>query len=126
MVDRLGVERSARLMGLALFASGLIWAILPSTWIAIGAAVVFATAAGALFPMANVVAVQQFGALGGLLGVFRSVQMGIAALSVTVFGVAASWFGMRPALGFGMLALLPILRLRSPGSSPDPALRNRS
>lgn len=125
MVDRLGVGRAARVTGLALFASGLAWVVLPD-WAAIVAAVFFATAAGALFPMANVVAVQQFGDLGSLLGVFRFVQMVIAAVSVSLIGAAASWFGMQAALGWSMVALLAILGLTPRVVSAEESIRSRS
>jgi hypothetical protein len=89
-----------------------VWVLFPVIAVAAVASVVVASAAGAMFPMANVVAVERFGELGGLLGVFRSAQMAIAGVSVWLVGQAAATFGLTTALVAGILSLSAILLLQ--------------
>jgi len=112
MIDRFGAKTSARLMGMTLVVTGLVWVLFPVIAVAAAASVVVASAAGAMFPMANVVAVERFGELGGLLGVFRSAQMAIAGVSVWLVGQAAATFGLTTALVAGVLSLAAILFLQ--------------
>jgi MFS family permease len=112
MIDRFGAKTSARLMGMTLVVTGLVWVLFPVIAVAAVASVVVASAAGAMFPMANVVAVERFGELGGLLGVFRSAQMAIAGVSVWLVGQAAATFGLTTALVAGVLSLSVILLLQ--------------
>jgi len=112
MIDRFGAKTSARLMGMTLVVTGLVWVLFPVIAVAAVASVVVASAAGAMFPMANVVAVERFGELGGLLGVFRSAQMAIAGVSVWLVGQAAATFGLTTALVAGVLSLAAILLLQ--------------
>ena len=81
----------------------------PIVIIGVVASVVLASLAGAMFPMANVVAVERFGDLGGLLGVFRAAQMIVAWVSAWIIGFAAEAFGLIPALVAGTLALTVVL-----------------
>jgi MFS family permease len=120
MIDRFGAKTSARLTGMAIVATGLVWVLFPVVAVGAAASIVVAAAAGAMFPMANVVAVERFGDLGGLLGVFRSAQMAIAGVSVWGVGQAAAAIGLTAALAIGLLSLSAILLLR-PTSPADTA-----
>lgn len=120
MIDRGGAERSAKLMTLVLMASGAAWLLVPGVAVAALASMVFASAAGAMFPMANVVAVERFGDLGGLLGIFRSLQMAIAGISVWVIGQATVTFGLTRALLVGVLCL-GIMLLMPTGARSAPS-----
>lgn len=113
LVDRLGALSAARVVGLVLFGSGLSWLLLPWTPVAMTAATVFTAAAGAMFPVANVVAADRFGGRGRLLGTFRSLQMATAAVSVWLVGVTASHLGLETALLLGVMSLLAIMTVRT-------------
>lgn len=114
LADRHGALGAARLVTLLLLGSGLVWLAVPAVWIAAAAASVFAASAGAMFPVANVVAVERFGSRGGLLGVFRSAQMAIAGVAAWLVGLGASGIGLRTVLLIGVATLVPLLLL--PGS----------
>jgi len=112
LVDRLGAISAARILGAALFGSGVIWLAVPWIPAAAAAAAVFAAGASAMFPVANVIAVEEFGERGGLLGVFRSLQMGIAGVSVWLVGLGATVVGLERALLIGVFSLLAIMAVR--------------
>ncbi|KAA3635454.1 MAG: MFS transporter, partial [Armatimonadetes bacterium] len=126
MIDRLGAKASARVVGLTMVVIGLIWILSPIVSIGAVASVILASLAGAMFPMANVVAVERFGDLGGLLGVFRAAQMIVAGVSAWIMGVAAEAIGLVPALGVGTLALTIVLFVprRSPAEVAEPTSRS--
>lgn len=126
MIDRLGAKASARVVGLTMVVIGLIWILSPIVSIGAVASVILASLAGAMFPMANVVAVERFGDLGGLLGVFRAAQMIVAGVSAWIIGVAAEAIGLVPALVVGTLALTIVLFVprRSPAEVAEPTSRS--
>ncbi len=109
LADRHGSMGAARLVTLALLASGAAWLVVPVTAVAAAGAVVFAAAAGAMFPIANVVAIDRFGRHGALLGVFRSAQMAIAGLSAWLVGLGGAAIGLRPLLLVGVVSLATLL-----------------
>ena len=105
MIDAWGAKTSARAVGLAMVGIGLVWLVSPVVIVGATAAVLLAAAAGAMFPMANVVAVDRFGELGGLLGVFRAAQMAIAGIAAWAIGVLGDAIGLTTALGIGVVSL---------------------
>jgi len=111
MVDHYGAESSARMMGLSLVAFAAVWLLSPIALIGAAASVAFAAGTGGMFPMANVLAFERFGARGGLLGVFRSLQMAVAGISVWLIGLATNVVGLRTALLIGTATLVSILFL---------------
>ncbi|MCB1245951.1 MAG: MFS transporter, partial [Acidimicrobiia bacterium] len=113
MIDRWGAKWSARFMGVTMIGIGLVWLLVPVVVIGAIAAILMAAAAGSMFTMANVVAVERFGELGGLLGVFRSGQMLIAGGSAWLIGIIADGVGLTGALVVGTLMLGVILFLPS-------------
>lgn len=111
IVDEIGAVRAARLVGAALVGCGLVW--VGSPWPVIGTvgAVAFAAGASAMFPIANVVALERFGGRGDLLGAFRSAQMLVAAVSAWLVGLGASTLGLRTTLLIGVVGLLAVLAI---------------
>ena len=102
-----------------MLASGALWLLSPVSWIGATAAVAFAGATGAMFPVANVVALESVGAQGGLLGLYRSAQMVVAGVSAWLVGLGATSLGLRTVLGIGVAALAVLFVVRQPGSSPS-------
>jgi fucose permease len=96
--DRVGPLVSARRTGLVLCATGLAWVLLPAGWIAYSCAALFAGMVSALFPTANVVAVDRFGAHGPALGAYRSTQIGIGAAAGWLIGRLGETFSLRATL----------------------------
>lgn len=96
--DRLGPLPTVRLLGAVLGVSGALWTLLPDRAWAVAPAVVFAATVSAVFPIANLLAYDAFGNRGPLLGMYRSVQMGVGAVASAVIGAAGAAFGLRPTL----------------------------
>jgi len=117
LADRYSAMGAARLVTIVLLGSGAAWLLVPVTWVAAAAATLFAAAAGAMFPVANVVAVERFGSRGSLLGIFRSVQMAVAGVSAWLVGLGASSIGLRSMLVIGIALLIPFLLIRPERSS---------
>ena len=105
--DRRGPLVSARRTGAVLVVSGIGWTLLPASPPTYALAAIFAGTVSSLFPLANVLAFERFGAQGGALGLYRSVQIGLGALATFIVGVAADIVGLRPVLA--VTAVLPLL-----------------
>jgi predicted MFS family arabinose efflux permease len=114
LADRHGALGATRIVVVAMLVSGGAWLLSPVAWIGAVATMVFAAATGALFPVANVIAIERVGGQGGLLGLFRSAQMVVAGLSAWLVGLGASLFGLRPVLGIGVATLAALLLIRQP------------
>ncbi len=112
LADRYGAMGAARRVTWTLLASGIAWLVVPVSAVGAAAAAIFAAAAGAMFPVANVVAVERFGGRGGLLGVFRSMQMAVAGVSAWLVGLGATAAGLRNVLLAGVVALAALLAVR--------------
>jgi predicted MFS family arabinose efflux permease len=113
--DRVGARASARRMGIILTVTGLVWVLVPGSFITYSIAALFAGMVSSLGPVANVLAVEQFGSDGMALGAYRSVQIGLGAAASAIIGVAGDLFGLRPTLAVAAvvpLALLYICRER--------------
>lgn len=96
--DRVGALATAGEIGLALALVGVGWAVAPGVAVGILPAVAFAAGVSGLGPVANVLALEAFGQRGTMLGIFRSMQIGLgAALSVAI-GLCTSLIGLRPTL----------------------------
>lgn len=113
--DRIGALRTAGEVGLLLGFVGAGWTALPIVVIALVAAMAFAAGVAALGPVANVLALDAFGSRGAMLGLFRSLQIGLGALMSAAIGVGASLFGLRPTLVVAAIlpALLAVLARRA-------------
>jgi DHA1 family chloramphenicol resistance protein-like MFS transporter len=96
--DRRGPIASARATGLVVGATGVAWVLLPAGWPAYACAIVFAGAVSSFFPVANVVAVDYFGAHGPALGAYRSAQIGIGAAAGWLIGRVGETVGLRATL----------------------------
>jgi predicted MFS family arabinose efflux permease len=96
--DRVGPLVSARRTGAVLCATGLAWVLLPAGWVAYSCAALFAGLVSALFPTANVVAVDRFGTSGPALGAYRSAQIGIGAAAGWLIGRLGETFSLRATL----------------------------
>jgi predicted MFS family arabinose efflux permease len=120
--DRRGALVTAGTIGLLLAGLGAWWTLSPTWWIGVWAAIAFASGVSALGPVANVLALEAFGGRGFLLGVFRSAQIGIGALTSAILGAASEHFGMRPTLAVAAIVpvVLAILARRRPASAPGP------
>jgi len=119
--DRVGPYKSARRTGLVLVATGLGWVLLPGSWPVYALAAVFAGTVSSLFPVANLLALDRFGAKGTALGAYRSAQIGIGALAGLLIGVLGDSVGLRPTLAFAVLTplvLLVICRDRPEAQTP--------
>jgi len=111
LTDRIGTLGAARLTGVLLGISGLIWSLSPSLTPAIIAAVVFTATVSGLFPIANTLAVERAGRKGASLGIFRSAQIAAGALVGLIIGAVAAEVGLRPTIaviGAVPLALLAV------------------
>jgi MFS family permease len=124
--DRLGAVVTAAQIGLLLGALGAWWTLIPVPFVAMWAAIGFASGVSALGPVGNVLALEAFSERGILLGIFRSIQIAIGAVVGAVLGAASHRFGLRPSLA--VAAILPAtlgllawwVRRRAP-STPDVA-----
>jgi len=96
--DRLGGLATAGQIGLALAVLGAWWTLVPWLGLAVWAAVAFSAGVSALGPVANVLALEAFADRGIMLGVFRSAQIGLGAVTSAALGAASQRFGLRPSL----------------------------
>lgn len=111
-MDRVGPIISARRIGVLLTATGLAWVALPGNPITYAAAALFAGTVSSLFPIANLVAVDQFGAHGPSLGVYRSTQIGVGALVGALVGVIGGVVGLRFTLAIAVACPAALVLLR--------------
>jgi hypothetical protein len=73
-----------------------------------------------LFPIANVLALDRFGGQGGAIGLYRSAQIGVGALTSAVIGVVGHAIGLRPTLAIAVTTPALLLLIRSgPASRRD-------
>ncbi len=107
--DRHGPVRTARGIGLVLTVSGLAWALSPWMAPAVIGAIVFAAEVSALFPLANLLALDRAGDHGPALGAFRSLQLGAGAIAGVGVGAAADAVGLRPTVA--VVSTVPLLLL---------------
>lgn len=105
--DRMGGLATAGQIGLVLALLGAWWTLVPGLALAVWAAVAFAAGVSALGPVANVLALEAFADRGIMLGVFRSAQIGLGAITSAALGAASERFGLRPSLA--VAAALPAL-----------------
>jgi predicted MFS family arabinose efflux permease len=122
-MDRSGPIVGARWTGFIIASTGLAWVLLPAGWPAYVLAAVFAGSVSSLGPIANFVAVEQFGSDGPALGAFRSTQIGIGAAAGWLIGGLGEVIGLRPTLLVAVLS--PLLLVACLGSrtavAPDHA-----
>lgn len=120
--DRAGGLATAGFIGLLLAGLGLWWTLSPGWWLGLWAAIGFASGVSALGPVANLLALDAFGGRGFLLGVFRSAQIGIGALTSFALGVASEAFGLRPTLAVAAMVpvVLAVVAHRRHEASPAP------
>lgn len=104
--DRWGPVTTVRGIATMLAGTGLVWVLAPYGAIAVVAATVFTAAVSAVFPVANLLAVEGFGDRGPLLGTFRAAQIAIGAGAAGLLAPVAGVVGLRPVL-LGAAVLLP-------------------
>jgi len=107
--DRHGPVRTAQGTGIVLTAAGLVWALSPWVAFAAIAAIVFAAEVSALFPLANLLALDRAGEHGPALGAFRSLQLGAGAIAGVGVGASADTVGLRPTVA--VVSTVPLLLL---------------
>jgi DHA1 family inner membrane transport protein len=105
--DQRGAVRIARRLGIFLATLGAWWTLVPGPKASIWAAVVFAAFVSGLGPVANLLAFEGFGERGALLGIFRSAQIAVGAVTSAAIGGLAALFGLRTALA--VAAVLPVV-----------------
>lgn len=105
--DRWGAVATVRGIATLLALTGVGWVMAPFGVVSVVAAAVFTAGVSAVFPIANLLAVEGFGDRGPLLGTFRAAQIGIGATAAAVLAPVASVLGLRPVL-LAAAALLPI------------------
>jgi MFS family permease len=111
--DRYGGRATVYGVGVVLVVTGLWWTLVPGPWPALWAAIVFAAAVSAVFPVANVLAFESFGDRGPLLGTYRAVQLSVGAAGGAAIGFGSAATGMRPTLVVAVLMaalLVPLAR----------------
>lgn len=96
--DRWGAVATVRGIATMLAATGLVWVTAPFGIAAVVAATVFTAGVSAVFPVANLLAVEGFGDRGPLLGTFRAAQIGIGATAAAALAPVAAMLGLRPVL----------------------------
>jgi predicted MFS family arabinose efflux permease len=109
--DRVGPRASARSTGLVLAATGVAWLFLPGGLVTYALAAVFAGTVSSLFPVANLLALEQFGQNGTALGLYRSVQIGIGAAAGALIGLLGEQWDLRPVLAAAVVSPLALLWL---------------
>ncbi|MDH4118231.1 MAG: MFS transporter [Acidimicrobiia bacterium] len=112
-VDRFGAITTAKILASGLILSGLGWILTTNSSLGAGLAVAFATLVGGVFPVANAIAVEEFGQNVGMLGTYRATQMGVAAVAVGFMGSGVSTVGFRPVLAAGVLTALAVFLLNT-------------
>ena len=122
--DRRGPIASARATGLVVGATGLAWVLLPGGWPAYACAAVFAGAVSSFFPVANMVAVDNFGSSGPALGAYRSAQIGIGAAAGWLIGRIGEVVGLRATLFVAVVTPL-VLVVALHGRTTPPTDRAR-
>ncbi|MBW3663908.1 MAG: MFS transporter [Actinobacteria bacterium] len=112
--DRWGSHRAVWGLSIVLVLTGAWWTTIGDATTSGWAAVVFAATVSALFPIANLLAVEGFGERGPLLGTYRSVQIGIGAAGAYLIGVFADAVGLAPTLAVSVLLPVGLFALRRP------------
>jgi len=123
--DRVGPVVSARRTGALLTVTGLAWVLLPAGWFVYACAALFAGTVSSLFPVANMVAVDEFGGHGPSLGAYRSAQIGIGALAGWSIGRIGESTSLRTTLAIAVATpvLLVVLLRRNQTPSAEPTVR---
>lgn len=119
IADRRGAEFAARLMGVVLCATGMLWALSPITALGVGGAVVFAALVSGLFPLANLLAFNRVGRQGGALGAFRSLQLGAGALAGLIVGAASDRVGLRTTVALATVLPLVLVLIRDESAAAN-------
>ena len=109
--DGIGAVRIARRLGLLLAVLGAWWTLAPGAGLAAWAAIVFAAFVSGLAPIANVLALESFEEHAELLGLFRSVQIGLGAAASGLIGAGVGLVGLRPSLVVAAVAVPATLLL---------------
>lgn len=117
--DRVGALPTIRALGVALAALGGLWMLAPSELVGAVPAVCFVASVSAAFPVANVLALTELSGRGPLLGVYRSVQMGVGAVAAGAIGAGAAVFDLRAML---LLSLVGPAGLVLAGARPGRAV----
>lgn len=120
--DRWGAVTTVRGIATLLAMTGAGWVLVPFGIVSVVAAAVFTAGVSAVFPIANLLAVDNFGDRGALLGTFRAAQIGIGAAAAAVLAPIASLVGLRTVLLAAAVVLpttLFAVRRQAAPASPD-------
>lgn len=104
--DRYGPLKTVQAMAFILATSGLFWTLSPWVWLAALGAIIFAAEVSALFPLANLLAIDRVGNQGPALGVFRSLQLAAGAVAGVCISIVANATELRTTIA--VVALLPL------------------
>ena len=111
--DRWGAIATVRGIATVLAVTGASWVLAPFSAATVVAAVVFTASVSAVFPVANLLAVEGFGDRGPLLGTYRAAQIGIGAAAAAVLAPVGALWGLRPVLIAAVLMPLSLYAVRS-------------
>jgi predicted MFS family arabinose efflux permease len=111
--DKWGTRATLTVLTGCLVVTGVLWTFIPAAMIAIPAAILFSAAVSGLFPIANVLALEEFEDQGTMLGVFRSAHIALGAVGAWLIGVIAAEVGLDLALRVSAMAPLLLLLLTS-------------
>lgn len=118
--DRWGPVATVRGIATLLATTGLAWVLAPFGIPSVVAAALFTAGVSAVFPVANLLAVEGFGDRGPLLGTFRAAQIGIGAAAAAVLAPVAGVVGLRPVLLAASVLLPATLFAVRPAATPAP------
>jgi MFS family permease len=111
LADRFGGRSVLRGVALLLLVTGLAWSLGPASPAVTVSAVIFVATVSALFPIANLVALERFGEQGAMLGVYRSAQIALGSLGAFLIGFLAERLGLRIILTLSVLLPLALFVL---------------
>lgn len=99
---------------------GLWWTSAPGPELASWAAVLYVPILSTLGPLSNVLAYEEFGDRGSMLGIVRAGQIGLGAVTASAIGLGAAQFGLRPVLTVAVVLPAAVLLLNPDTVRSDP------
>jgi NNP family nitrate/nitrite transporter-like MFS transporter len=126
--DRWSAATTVHGIAILLAVTGVGWVLLPFGVVSVAAAALFTAGVSAVFPVANLLAVEGFGDRGPLLGTFRAAQIGIGAAAAAVLAPISALLGLRPVLlvaAVGLPGMLFAVRRRPAATPVDVAAVSR-
>jgi predicted MFS family arabinose efflux permease len=101
---------------------GLWWTFAPGPELASWAAVLYVPILSTLGPLGNVLAYDEFGDRGSMLGIVRAGQIGLGAATASAIGLGAARVGLRPVLIVAVMLPAAVLLLSPDSLRSEPQL----